>query len=63
MDDEDMNLPAGANHPTPLPEPHATARANLTVRAPRAAADSVRRSEAYLAAQIARAVARGQRML
>jgi len=59
MDDQDIDLPDGIDRPAPLPQP----RASVAAKAPRAASDSVRRSDAWLAAQVARAVARGQRVL
>jgi hypothetical protein len=62
MDEEERNLPAGTAQRSPPPGPPANARVSVA-KTPRAPSDSFRRSEATLAGDIARAVARGQRVL
>jgi hypothetical protein len=61
MDDE-LDVPADNDERLPAPESRARVRASLA-KTPRDSADSFRRSEASLARQVARAVARGQRVL
>jgi hypothetical protein len=59
---DEFDLPPGAEEPLSAPESRVTARTRVTTETPRAP-DSFRRSDAWIAMQIARAVARGQRVL
>jgi hypothetical protein len=65
MSDEEFETHLTPGAPPPLPaerrDGDMPARAPDLVRAPRSQPASFRHSEAYLAGQIARAVARGQR--
>jgi len=67
MTDDEFEMRAAAGDLPPLPEPPVAAPAvrptKVTVRAAAPEPDSFRRSEATLAGLIARAVARGQRVL
>jgi hypothetical protein len=60
---DEFDLPPGAEEPLSAPESRVTARTSASDNAPRPASDSFRRSEAWIAMQIARAAARGQRVL
>jgi hypothetical protein len=60
---DEFDMPLGADEQLSLPQPAATARTSVAAKAPRAPADSFRHFEAWIAMQIARMVARGQRVL